>query len=87
MYSRVASGGKKIFICQGYLFGALSLTLEAFFVAQNMVQRSTEDTHKKFICIVICRKKLTLAHDVFCCTRADILKPTLDRTLVAPQLT
>ena len=45
------------------------------------------DTHKKYLCIVICPKKFTLAHNVFevielCRTRADILKPTLDRTLV-----
>ena len=44
------------------------------------------DTKTKYLCIVICPKKLTLAHNVFevielCRTRADILKPTLDRTL------
>ena len=45
------------------------------------------DTKTKYLCIVICPKKFTLAHNVFevielCRTRADILKPTLDRTLV-----
>ena len=50
------------------------------------------DTKTKYLCIVICPKKFTLAHNVFevielCRTRADILKPTLDRTLVASQIT
>ena len=45
------------------------------------------DTKTKYLCIVICPKKLTLAHNVFevielCQTRADILKPMFDRTLV-----
>ena len=45
------------------------------------------DTKTKYPCIVIFPKKFTLAHNVFeviklCRTRADILKPTLDRTLV-----
>ena len=45
------------------------------------------DTETKYLCIVICRKKFTLAHNVFevielCHTRADTLKPTLNRTLV-----
>ena len=45
------------------------------------------DTETKYPCIVTCPKKLTLAHNVFevielCRTLADILKPTLDRTLV-----
>ena len=51
------------------------------------VRSSTVDTKTKYLCIVICPKKFTLAHNVFevielCRTRADILKPTLDRTLV-----
>ena len=46
------------------------------------------DTKTKYLCIVICPTKFTLAHNVFevtelCRTGADILKPTLDRTLVA----
>ena len=50
------------------------------------------DTKTKYLCIVICPKKFTLAHNVFevielCRTRADILKPTLDRTLLASQIT
>ena len=45
------------------------------------------DTKTKYLCKVICQKKFTLARNVFevielCCTRADILKPTLDRTLL-----
>ena len=45
------------------------------------------DTKTKYLCKVIRPKKFTLAHNVFevielCRTRADILKPTLDRTLV-----
>ena len=48
------------------------------------------DTKTKYLCIVICPKKFTLAHSVFevielCRTRADILKPTLDQTLVLPR--
>ena len=44
------------------------------------------DTKTIYLWTVICPKKLTLAHNVFevtelCRTRADILKPTLDRTL------
>ena len=50
------------------------------------VRSSTVDTKTKYLCIVICPKKFTLAQNVFevielCRTRADILKPTLDRTL------
>ena len=50
------------------------------------VRSSTVDTKTKRLCIVICPKKFTVAHNVFevievCRTRADILKPTLDRTL------
>ena len=45
------------------------------------------DTKTTYLWTVICPKKLTLAHNVFevtelCRTRADILKPTLDRTLL-----
>ena len=45
------------------------------------------DTTTKYLCIVIYPKKFTLAHNVFevierCRARADILKPTLNRTLV-----
>ena len=45
------------------------------------------DTKTAYLWTVICPKKLTLAHNVFegpelCRTRADILKPSLDRTLV-----
>ena len=52
------------------------------------VQSSTVDTKTTYLCTVICPKELTLAHNAFevtelCRTRADILKPTLDRTLVA----
>ena len=50
------------------------------------------DTKTKYLCIIICPKKFKFAHNVFevtelCRTRADILKPTLDRTLVALQIT
>ena len=51
------------------------------------------DTKTKYlICIVIYPKKFTLAHNVFevmelCHTRANVLKPTLDRTLVASHIT
>ena len=50
------------------------------------------DTKTKYLCSVICSKKLKHAHNVFrvtdlCSARADILKPTLDRTLVASQIT
>ena len=50
------------------------------------------DTKTTYLWTVICPKKLTLAHNVFevtelCRTRADILKPTLDRTLVASHIT
>ena len=45
------------------------------------------DTKTKYLCKVICPEKFTLAHNVFEVielyrTRADILKPTLDRTLL-----
>ena len=45
------------------------------------------DTKTAYLWTVTCPKKLTLAHNVFegtelCRTRADILKPSLDRTLV-----
>ena len=44
------------------------------------------DTKTKYLCKVIRPKKFTLAHNVFevteHCTPADILKPTLDRTIV-----
>ena len=45
------------------------------------------DTKTKYLFIIICPKKFKFAHNVFevtelCRTRADILKPTLDRTLV-----
>ena len=45
------------------------------------------DTKTKYLCIIIFPKKFKFAHNVFevtelCRTRADILKPTLDRTLV-----
>ena len=58
-----------------------------------MVRSSTVDTKTKYlICIVIYPKKFTLAHNVFevmelCHTRANVLKPTLDRTLVASHIT
>ena len=50
------------------------------------------DTKTKYLCIIICPKKFKFAHNVFevtelCRTQADILKPTLDRTLVASQIT
>ena len=50
------------------------------------------DTKTTYLWTVICPKKLTLAHNVFevtelCRTRADILKPSLDRTLVVSQIT
>ena len=56
------------------------------------VRSSTVDTKTKYLCIVICPKKFTLADNLFevtelCGTRADILKPTLDRTLLALQIT
>ena len=52
------------------------------------VRSSTANTKATYLWTVICPPKLTLAHNVFevtelCRTRADILKPTLDRTLVA----
>ena len=53
---------------------------------------STVDTKTKYLCIIICPKKFKFAHNVFeitelCRTRADILKPTLGRTLLASQIT
>ena len=50
------------------------------------------DTKTKYLCIIICPKKFKFAHNVFeitelCRTQADILKPTLDRTLLASQIT
>ena len=56
------------------------------------VRSSTANTKATYLWTVICSPKLTLAHNVFevtelCRTRADILKPTLDRTLVASQIT
>ena len=50
------------------------------------------DTETTYLSTVICPKKLALAHNVFevtelCRTRADILKPSLDRTLVVSQIT
>ena len=57
------------------------------------VRSSTANTKATYLWTVICPPKLTLAHNVFeateLCrtTRADILKPTLDRTLVASQIT
>ena len=44
------------------------------------------DTKTKYLCIVICPKKFTLAHNVFevtklCRTRVDILKPNLDQCM------
>ena len=55
------------------------------------VRSSTANTKATYLWTVICPPKLTLAHNVFevtelCRTRADIL-PTLDRTLVASQIT
>ena len=52
------------------------------------VRSSTANTKATYLWTVIYPPKLTLAHNVFevtelCRTRADILKPTLDRTLVA----
>ena len=45
------------------------------------------DTKTKYLWIVICPKKFALAHNVFevtelCRTRADLIKPTLNRPLV-----
>ena len=45
-----------------------------------------------YVLYIICPKKFKFAHNVFevtelCRTRADILKPTLDRTLLASQIT
>ena len=50
------------------------------------------DTKTKYLCIILCPKKFKFAHNVFeitelCRTRADILKPMLDRTLLASQIT
>ena len=50
------------------------------------------DTKTTYLWTVICPKKLMLAHNVFevtelCRTRADILKPTFDRTLLASEIT
>ena len=50
------------------------------------------DTKTKYLCTIICPKKFKFAHNVFeitelCRMRADILKPTLDRTLLASQIT
>ena len=57
-----------------------------------MVRSSTVDTKTKYLCIIICPKKFKFAHNVFevtelCRTQADILKPALDRTLLASQIT
>ena len=56
------------------------------------VQSPTVDTKPKYPCSDIYPGKLTHAHNVFevaelCRTQADILKPTLDRTRVASQIT
>ena len=56
------------------------------------VRSSTVDTKTKCLCIIICPKKFKFAHNEFevtelCCTQADILKPTLDRILLASQIT
>ena len=50
------------------------------------------DTKTEYLCITICPKKFKFTHNVFevtelCRTRADILKPMLDRTLIASQIT
>ena len=50
------------------------------------------DTKTKYFCIIICPKKVKFAQNVFevtelCRTRADILKPTLDRILLASEIT
>ena len=50
------------------------------------------DTKTKYLGIIICPKKIKFVHNVFevtelCRTRADILKLTLDRTLLASQIT
>ena len=50
------------------------------------------DTKTTYLWTVICPKKLMVAHNVFevtelCRTRADILKPSLDQTLVVSQIT
>ena len=50
------------------------------------------DTKTKYLCIIICPKKFKFVHNVFeitelCRTRADILKPTLNQTLLASQIT
>ena len=58
-----------------------------------MVRSSTVDTKTKYLCIIMRPKKFKFAHNVFevselCRTqRADILKPTLDRTFLASQIT
>ena len=49
------------------------------------------DAKTKYLCIIICPKKFKFPHNVFavtelCRTPADILKPTLDLTLVASQI-
>ena len=54
---------------------------------QHKVRSTTVDTKAKYLCVIICPKKFKFVHNVFevtelCPTRADILKPTRDRTLV-----
>ena len=49
------------------------------------------DKKTKYLCIIICPKKFKFAHNVFevtelCRSRADILKLTLDRALLASQI-
>ena len=61
--------------------------------SQNKVRSSTVDTKTKYLCIIICPKKFKFAHKLvwivteLCRTRADILKPTRDRTLLAWRIT
>ena len=57
-----------------------------------MVRSSTVDTKTKYLGTIICPKKFKFTHKVFevtelCRTQAEILKPTLDRTLLASQIT
>ena len=82
-------------MCRSDFFqGAFTKCVHIRKFLDNKVRSSTVNTKTKYLCIVVCPKKFTLAHNVFevtevCRTRADILKPTLDwiLTIVASQIT
>ena len=78
-------------MCKSDFFQLKMLSQNVFIYGSSWISKvrsPTVDTKTKYFCTVSCPKKLMHAHKVFkvtelCRTRADILKPTLDRTLVA----